>query len=191
MKALYIHNDKIILTGGLSLPPVTLYADSAIGRDVMPLFLPDLPVDFHARMCVAARIAWLGKCVREKFAARYVDAISVVCVMVPDDSSPGVAELKRSGYMEVMDGAVTTGRWLDPPLKTADSLIIRVGEQERTCQVADLGIPAAVCAASAFSTIKTGDVIILGNTAMDVPLRRGLDLTCSIDRQECLNLRVR
>ncbi|MCC8114584.1 MAG: hypothetical protein LIP03_11480 [Bacteroidales bacterium] len=65
--------------------------DSAVGRDVMPLFVPDWG-QWSIEGRIAFRIERLGKNVAEKFAMRYVDAYGAVAVLRPVEGTLPCAE---------------------------------------------------------------------------------------------------
>lgn len=89
---------------------ISLYADSAVGRDVQPLFIPEVEGPWSVTLMPAFRVGRLGKSVPEKFAARYIDGVSVVALMHPTAIPPRAGAVP--GWLSVMDSAVTTGHWL-------------------------------------------------------------------------------
>lgn len=128
--------------------------DSAIGRDVMPLFVPDAgswTLEGH----IAFRIGRLGKSISEKFAYRYVDAIGTVAFLKPES---GLAP-----WVSLMDNVITTGQWLPLPEEDInvkwkfDEEIADVEVSKDTWQTA---VTQSIAKATAIATIKTGDIII-------------------------------
>ena len=157
-----------------------LYADSAIFRDVMPLFLPDVHAHWRGRVCLALRIGRLGKSVSETFAMRYVDAYTALSVQYTD------ADIDTS----TMDQAVMAGRWLDIA-NLGREISLRVDDAEAKYDLESLQIPEAIAHVSRYATIKTGDIIILADTDIDVPLEAPGLLTAVVDGSECLRMKIR
>lgn len=187
MKAIRIFEDKIT-AGGLALPKLRLYADSAIGRDVMPLFIPDIPGGWHARVCVAVRVCRLGKDISTKFAMRYVDAISLVVLLLPDTDE---AAWDRSGTLALLDSAVTTGRWHECDPGTLSDIEVEVASENRTFPAAALDIATRVNEVSRMATLRTGDILIIDSTGIDLPLRPDTHIHAAIGPVNCLSLKVK
>ncbi|MCM1452783.1 MAG: hypothetical protein NC102_11035 [Clostridium sp.] len=164
---------KTILTGS-SPRELSLYADSAVGRDVQPLFIPDEREDWRLTLAPAIRVGRLGKCIPEKFALRYIDAIGIVGLMHPGSVSliPG----QVPGWLSLMDSAVTTGAWME--------------EWDETDLPA--GAARAVAIASEFSTLKTGDVIIpaLGEAPEHI-LKPDILITATLGGRQALRIKVK
>ncbi len=129
--------------------------DSAVGRDVMPLFVPDWG-EWSLEGRIAFRIERLGKNVAEKFAIRYVDAYGAVAVLRPADGT-------EVSCWPIMDSAVTTGQWL--PLPEGDiQAEWSLGDITESFTIgADdwrQALVASIAEATRIATIKTGDIII-------------------------------
>lgn len=187
MKAIRILEDKIT-AGGLTLPLLRLYADSAIGRDVMPLFIPDIPGGWHARICVALRVCRLGKDISQKFAMRYVDAISLVALLLPD--TDGIS-WDRSGALALLDSAVTTGRWHECDVASLSDIKVEVDSEHRTIPAAALDIATRVREVSRMATLRIGDMLIIDSTGIDLPLIPDTHIHAAIDGEPCLSLKVK
>jgi len=82
---------------------VRVIADSAIGRNRQPWFIPDEGENWRWRSALAFRVSKLGKNVSPKFMARYIDAVTLLWV----------AEADGLDAADYMDGAVVCGSWLD------------------------------------------------------------------------------
>ena len=188
MKAIRILEDKISTTGGLTLPLLRLYADSAIGRDVMPLFIPDIPGGWHARICVAVHVCRLGKDISPKFAMRYVDAISLVALLLPDVDE---SSWDRSGTLALLDSAVTTGRWHECDVASLSDIEVEVASQHRTIPAAALDIATRVHEVSRMTTLRIGDMLIIDSTGIDLPLIPDTHIKAAIGQINCLSLKVK
>lgn len=187
VKAIRILEDTTTACG-LTLPLLRLYADSAIGRDVMPLFIPDIPGGWHARICVAVRVCRLGKDISPKFAMRYVDAVSLVALLLPDTDE---AAWERSGALALLDSAVTTGRWQECDVEALSGIKVEAGSEHRTFPATSLDIASKVSAVSRMATLRIGDMIIIDSTGIDLPLRPDIRIDASIGTDNCLSMKVK
>lgn len=59
--------------------------DSSLLRSGQPFFVPDFAGEFRAMPSAVFRIARLGKGIAPRFAARYVDAVTMGCAVVATD----------------------------------------------------------------------------------------------------------
>lgn len=187
MKAIRIFEDTTS-AGCTQLPRLRLYADSAIGRDVMPLFIPDLPGAWNARVCVAVRINRMGKGISPKFAMRYADAISAVVLMLPAEEPQ---RWDTSGILALLDSAVTTGRWHECNVADIDVVGLEAGGISCTFTAADLDFATAISSVSRFATLRTGDIIIIDSTGIDMPLVPDTHITATINGFQCLALKIK
>ncbi len=181
------------------MPHLRLYADSAIGRDVMPLFIPDIPGGWHARVCVSVRVHRMGKNISPKFAPRYIDALSLTALLVPDSDARA---WDQSGVLAILDSAVTTGQWHETDIADLTTLNVQTSlfnrppasageKQSRTFSAASLDIAARVSAISRTTTLRTGDIIIIDSTGIDLPLVGDTHIHASIDDFQCLALKIK
>ena len=177
----------------ITLPQIRLYADSAISRDVMPLFVPDIPACWQAKICVAVRVHRLGKNILPKFVMRYVDAIGAVAVLLPSASPPAIDGnvLEDSGVMQILDGAVTTGTWHEQNIGALNELIVDINGECRAFRASDLDIANTVSLISRYATLKTGDFIILESTASIVPLSRNDVINVTLASSAALHIKVK
>lgn len=122
---------KLLLASSDGLT-VRVVADSAIGRNSQPWFLPDVGTNWRYRLCPAVKIARLGKNIRPQYASRYVAEQTLLWVADAD----GCCDL------DFMDGAVVAGKWLpaEPLSGPWPELIARL---------------------SRLATLKNGDIIAL------------------------------
>lgn len=137
-------------------------ADSAIGRNNQPWFLPDCGTNWRWRLAQAFRIAKLGKNVAPKFAPRYFDATTLLWVPEADNCD----------CLDFMDGAVVCGNWLpiSTPSEHAGKLLSRVSD---------------------FSTMKTGDIIAYFLPYSPEPIEINQHISQSIDNIEVLNFNIK
>ena len=122
-------------------------ADSAIGRDGQPWFVPDFGSEWTWTPMAAFRIGRLGKCISPKFASRYIDGISLM--FVPECNAP-----EASVLLGCMDGAIVPGQWLTP--------FDRIEPEGHTAVTPEeLGVNDFIAKVSRHTTLKTGDIIAL------------------------------
>lgn len=157
-------------------------ADSAMGRDVMPLFVPD--GNWHACVALAYRIGRLGKNIREKFALRYVDAVAPVLLL-----RPGTAECPEEPkpWLAILDSAVTTGRYAafaDAPLTLQAAGQGRVVDNHRAAAEAIVDV-------TRYGTVKTGDLIVPGAGMIELPLVIDTRIEAGINGECLLSVKVK
>lgn len=159
------------------------YADSAMGRDVMPLFVPD--GHWYGRLALAYRIGRLGKNISPKFATRYLEGVGPVVLMLP-----GTCEKPEiiMPYHVIMDSAVTTGQFEAFEDKPLDICVN--GE----CQYAIASHQPAIDALveiTRWATVKTGDLIVPPQPVVDIELEPNSYITASVNSQELLKVKVK
>lgn len=204
----------------LDLLRLQLIADSAIGRNNHPVFLPDFitadPGAWVVEVMPAVQIGRLGKFIRPKFAARHISAILLAGWVRPAtaDSAAPITLL--------FDGALTRG--VEMPLNEiflADSLPadsadscdeisgkallqieaeyspIRDASGENTkresASIAREQIHAEdmVAFVSRFCTLKSGDIIIPASAGITFPVALDMRLRATLNGINALELRLK
>ncbi len=180
---------KVMLVGREPLE-ISLYADSAVGRDVQPLFIPNFGGEWSVTLAPACKVGRLGKSVPVKFASRYIDAVSVVALMHPTGLSPAAGTVP--GWLSIMDSAVTAGHWLAANDEWQWT-VANGGDIARLPIAAPSADEAAVALsrASAMATLKTGDVIVPPGEMLTLPLAADTIITAAIDGEQVLRLKVK
>lgn len=172
MKAIVIQSD---------IDHSLMVADSAIGRDAAPLFLPD--GQWSGWLLPAFRIGRLGKCIAPKYAGRYIDACGIVLLMKPAQ----LTEAPR--WLSYMDSAITTGRWVE---RGAEAVMEYAGSRSAAAMPAMEDVAEAVAKVSAVATLRTGDLIIpVSAPLMAVALRPDTRITASIGGEQVLSVKVK
>lgn len=157
-------------------------ADSAMGRDVMPLFVPD--GQWHGCVALAYRVGRLGKNVREKFALRYVDALGAVLLLKPGTAQQ--PEVPRP-WLTILDSAVTTGRYMpfeDVPVRLESASRSMLIDNHRAAVEAIVDV-------TRYGTVKTGDLIVPCAGMIDVPLVIDSRIEASVNGETLLNVKVK
>lgn len=150
-------------------PVVFTKADSALVDRGKPFFLPDDMgrVDYEGELVV--RICRLGKCIPERFASRYYDAVTFGVDFTARDlqrrlRSEGLPWELCKGF----DGSAVIGEWI-PKEEVGDigTLHFRLDVNGRTVQRGYTGdmlfsVDALIAYISRFFTLKTGDLLFTG-----------------------------
>lgn len=204
----------------LDLLRLQLIADSAIGRNNHPVFLPDFitadPGAWVVEVMPAVQIGRLGKFIRPKFATRHISAILLAGWVRPAtaDSTAPITLL--------FDGALTRG--VEVPLNeifpadsfpadSADSCDensgnaplqieaeyspIRYASGENTkresASIAREQIHAEdmVAFVSRFCTLKSGDIIIPASAGITFPVALDMRLRATLNGINALELRLK
>lgn len=141
---------------------VRVIADSAIGRNAQPWFLPDFGNNWRWHRALAYRVSRLGKNIASDYAARYLDAVTLLWVPVADDNPSA----------DFMDGAVVCGRWIET--------------SEIDPEIVNMLVEVTFSA-----TVKNGDIIarILPGDGSPIVLNNHISL--SLCNQEVLGFNVK
>ena len=204
----------------LDLLRLQLIADSAIGRNNHPVFLPDFitadPGAWVVEVMPAVQIGRLGKFIRPKFAPRHISAILLAGWVRPAtaDSAAPITLL--------FDGALTRGVEMPPneifpadafPADSADSCDVTScqaplqieaeyspirdasGEntKRRSASIAWEQIHAEdmVAFVSRFCTLKSGDIIIPASAGITFPVALDMRLRATLNSINALELRLK
>lgn len=128
-----------------------LFADSAVGREAQPLFVPD--GEWTGCLRLAVRVHLLGKAIGPAFVPRHLDAWGAVLIM-------RLAGQPLPAWLGIMDSAVTAGRWLPLTESMSYHATLPDGQEIDFGPVDMAQACAAVSQASQLATLKTGDIII-------------------------------
>lgn len=95
----------------------SLIPDSAVTPSGMPVFLPPFDSAWELAIGPAFRIGRLGKTIAPKFAARYIDGMTLGAWAIPVDLLRVLqANGQPTGLLSTFDGALTLGQWQPPAL---------------------------------------------------------------------------
>ena len=112
---------------------IRVLADSALGRNRQPWFIPEFGNDWRWYVAPAVRISRLGKGIRPEFADRYACERTLMWIPEAEDNA-------ASGFM---DGAAVAGDW------------VAIGNDGLTGTERQ-----AIAAAARYCTLKQGDIIV-------------------------------
>ncbi len=152
-------------------PVIFLKADSALLKDGKPFFVPDWceQVDYETELVV--RIGRLGKGIPQRFAHRYIDAVTVgIDFTARDVQRKARAAGNPWTICKGFDGSATIGRWVPADasagvLHLPSSFHLDInGKTVQQGHSADMlyGVDELVSYLSRFFTLKTGDMIFTG-----------------------------
>ncbi len=179
-------------------PVVFTKADSALLKDRKPFFVPDFMgrIDYEAELVV--RISRLGKCISQRFAHRYYDAVTVGIDFTARDLQQKLrAEGKPWDLCKGFDGAAAVGEWLPiERFRSVDALHFRLDKNQQTVQEActsDLlfKVDELIAYISRFFTLKTGDLIYTGTPAGVGPVNINDFLEGYLEEQKVLEVRCK
>lgn len=188
MKAILFDRDiKDLISQPLAL---TLISDSAITVAGRPVFLPDFDSEWSAEFYLAMKVCRLGKCIPEKFAHRYYDRFTLAMRLVPTNIT---AELRSQGLPtaigDLFDNALTLGQWVEAT-EIQDCFTATVCEKTITIDSLRDLTDKAVSSISRYTTLKTGDVVMLGRLTDNIRAEQGIQILATINSQECLSLKI-
>jgi 2-keto-4-pentenoate hydratase/2-oxohepta-3-ene-1,7-dioic acid hydratase in catechol pathway len=184
MKLLACINDTAVAGGRR----VEMMSDSSVIKDGRPFFVPAIASEWDYRIGVAFQITRMGKTVGERFARRYIGAMSLCVMPRPRVVDPAMAV--GGDMLHSFDGAAIIGSWIDIP----DDGIINVSVGDTTVTFSDDPLSAAtpmVAQMSIFGTLKTGDIMIpvVADIGADFP--ENYIFTASLNGTECLKFKVK
>ena len=144
---------------------VRVLADSAMGRNRQPWFVPEFGSGWRWHVAPAVRISRLGKGIRPEFADRYAGERTLV--WLPEADGNPAAEL--------MDGAAIAGDWL--PIGDGG---ITAAERE------------AIATAARYATLKQGDIIVIDTEPVDaVPLHLNDKIHVEFEGQTVIEFNIK
>ena len=128
----------------------TMKCDSSLLNQKKPFFLPDWSEDIRYCTCLVARISRLGKCISERFAPRYYDAVATGLNFRAED-------IAATNWAEgtAFDNALCVGELL--PVEATDDL---------------QSLNRAIARASEKVTLRNGDLVFIDTPHDALPVQR-------------------
>ena len=179
-------------------PVIFTKADSALLKDHKPFFVPDFSsrVDYEAELVV--RICRLGKCIPERFAHRYYDAMTVGIDFTARDLQE---QLRAKGLpwelCKGFDGSAAIGEWVEKEkLPDVQALHFSLAVNGRTVQegcTSDMlfRVDELISYISRFFTLKTGDLLFTGTPAGVGPVHIDDHLEGWIEERKVLEMNAK
>ena len=180
-------------------PVVFFKPDSAYQRNRRPFFLPDFSNQVEYETELVFRIGRLGKGISEKFAARYIDAVTVgIDFTARDMQSECRAKGLPWGICKGFDASAVVGDMRNPCDfgKDIDELSFRLDIDGVTVQSGYSGdmifpVRRLIEYVSGFCTVKTGDLLFTGTPAGVGPVRVGQHLQGYLEGEKVLDFHIR
>lgn len=179
-------------------PVIFLKADSSLLKDGKPLFLPDHlgRIDYETELVV--RICRLGKCIPERFAHRYYDAVTCGIDFTARDLQKQCIEKGWPWDLcKGFDGAAAIGEWI-PKERFLDvqRLHFHLDINGKTVQEGlasnmTHSVDRVVSYISQYFTLKTGDILFTGTPAGIGPVHIDDHLTGYIEDQKVLEFNIK
>lgn len=153
-------------------PVIFTKADSALLKDHKPFFIPDHlgRIDYEAEVVV--RICRLGKCIPERFAHRYYDALTLgIDFTARDLQRQASANGQPWAICKGFDGSAAIGEWVDKgKFLDVQAVHFHLDVNGKTVQegcTSDMifKVDALIAHVSQFFTLKTGDLLYTGTPA--------------------------
>ena len=182
------------LYNNVGKPVVYTKTDSALLKGGRPFFVPDEfgAIDGQAHMVV--RICRLGKCIPERFAHRYYDAVTVGIDFTAREM---LTRLRRQGLpwelAKGFDGSAAIGEWVGKELlrgvQSASFRIDADGQAANEGYTGDMlfGVDALIAHISRFCTLKTGDLLYTGAPSAPFPVAIGNHIEGYIEGRKVLD----
>lgn len=194
------HNKELGYTLKEGEAPVVFFKpDSAYQRNRRPFFLPDFSdrVEYEAELVF--RIGRLGKSIGERFADRYIDAVTVgIDFTARDMQNEARAKGQPWALSKGFDASAVTGdmKPLEYYGKDMDNLRFRLDIDGKTVQngySGDMIFPVRklVGYVSGFCTLKTGDLIFTGTPDGVGPVSVGQHLQGYLEGEKVLDFHIR
>ncbi|MGN0086250.1 MAG: fumarylacetoacetate hydrolase family protein [Alloprevotella sp.] len=191
------NNEALSPLEDIGFPVVHTLADTALLLHGRPFFVPDYAEPCTATCHLALRISRLGKCISERFAHRYYDALTVAALFRAEGllrrlSAAGLPWDVACGF----DNAAAIGRFVpvgeaDPALTRLSLRLDNAEAAAATTEHARFSPDRLVAHVSRYYTLRQGDLIFCGNPAPPVSVAIGQHLTASLNDQELLSFNIR
>lgn len=168
-----LHNKELHGTLDKTEEPVIFTkADSALLKDHKPFFIPDFMgrIDYETELVV--RICKLGKCIPQRFAYRYYDAVTVGIDFTARELQKKLREAGRPWEIcKGFDGSAVIGDWVDiAKFRSIQAIHFHLDINGQTVQEgcsSDMlyKVDEIIAYISQFFTLKTGDLLYTGTPA--------------------------
>lgn len=180
-------------------PVIFSKPESSMIREGKPFFIPDFAERFDYETELVIRIGRQGKCISERFAHRYYDAVTVGIDFTARDLQ---ATLRSKGHpwdlCKGFDGSAAVGKWIEvSQLPSAvNDLQFHLEIDGTTVQEGWTGdmthsIDHIVSFCSNYFTLKQGDIIYTGTPSGIGPVHENQHLTAYLEDIKVLEFNVK
>jgi 2-keto-4-pentenoate hydratase/2-oxohepta-3-ene-1,7-dioic acid hydratase in catechol pathway len=180
-------------------PVFFMKPDSAILRNNNPFFYPDFSSEVHHEVEVVFRICRLGRCIEERFAHRYYDAVTIGIDFTARDIQQ---KCKKEGLPWEIAKAFDGSAPLSPVFiekerfKALNDINFRLNINEQVVQQGNtknmlFSIDRIIAYVSQFVTLRTGDLIYTGTPSGVGPVKIGDRLQAYLEDELMLDFYVK
>jgi len=181
-----------------SEPVIFIKPDSAILPNEQPFFIPDFTNEVHYELEVLVKIRKVGKHIKQKFAHKYYDEISLGIDFTARDLQ---AALKEKGLpwekAKGFDGSAVIGKWVPKSryrdLGKLSFSLYRNGDevQHGNTELMLWKIDELIAYVSRYFTLKKGDVLFTGTPAGVGKIAANDYLSGILEGEELLTVRIK
>jgi 2-keto-4-pentenoate hydratase/2-oxohepta-3-ene-1,7-dioic acid hydratase in catechol pathway len=179
-------------------PVVFMKPDSAILQTNKPFFIPDFSTDVHHELEIVIRINKVGKHIKQKFASKYYDSLTVGIDFTARDLQ---SKLKAKGLpwekAKAFDGSAPVGKFIPisefNSVQNIDFRLEKNGEVIQSGNTSDMlfSVDTIIEQISKYFTLKIGDLIFTGTPAGVGPVSIGDKLVAYIGNQPLLQTHIK
>lgn len=179
-------------------PVFFMKPDSSIIIRNRPFFLPDFSEEMHHEVELIFRICKVGKCIQQKFAHNYYDAIGLgIDFTARDLQRKCVAEGNPWEIAKAFDGSAIISKFVDKnQFQNINNLNFKLLKNEKLVQEGNssdmiFSIDEIISYVSQFMTLKIGDIIFTGTPAGVGKVEIGDRLQGFIEEEKFLDFKIK
>ncbi|TVR81662.1 MAG: FAA hydrolase family protein [Chitinophagaceae bacterium] len=180
-------------------PVLFLKPDTAILKNNDDFYYPEFSKDIHYEAELVVKIIKPGKYIKEEFAYRYFDSVTVGIDFTARDLQ---AECKQKSLpweiAKAFDNSAAIGEWVEMKDLKADfnNLNFNLLKNDKKVQIgnaADMifNIEYLISYISTYFSLKKGDLIFTGTPSGVGPVKAGDKLTAFLEEKEVLHFAIR
>ena len=194
----YVEHAKELKNDVPSEPVFFLKPDTALLAKGRAFFMPEFSNDIHHEVELVYKVCKEGKNIREEFASRYVDQISVGLDFTARDIQQ---KQKEKGLpwepAKAFDSSSPVGEFMPiADLKKANDIQFHLELNSKSVQIGSstlmiFPIEKVIAYVSQFITLKKGDLIYTGTPSGVGPVKAGDVLDCFLEGEKKLSVSIR
>lgn len=179
-------------------PVIFMKPDSALLQSRKPFFIPDFTNEVHHELEIVIKINKVGKHIKQKFAHKYYDSISVGIDFTARDVQQ---KQKENGLpweiAKAFDGSAPIGKFLPvDQFEDLNNINFKLEKngiivQEGNTKNMIFNVDSLIEHISKYFTLKIGDLIYTGTPAGVGPIAIGDQLNAYIEDQNLLQISVK
>ncbi len=163
-----------------------LKPDSSLLVNSKPFFIPDFWADLIAIPCLVLRVSRLGKCIEERFASRYYDAVALGYNIRCTDQELSACHSTLTAF--AFDSSAVVGAFAECDIDTlvAQFADTKLGSDKLVCSIG-----SAIAQVSRDLTIRMGDMVCVDFDTKPIELSIGMRLEATMNQQIALQCNIR